>query len=188
MRVRIPENPAQRIMEMNVEKTLVIIKPDGVERNLTGEIIKRFQNAGLKLVAIKMLKVDKEIVSKHYPMSKEYLISLGKKSERAGDKIDDYEAQGRMIVEGLRRYITSGPVVAMVLKGENAISKVREITGYTDPSKAKPGTIRGDFGEDSIIDANREKRACRNLIHASGNPKEAEKEIKLWFKKEEIFE
>jgi nucleoside-diphosphate kinase len=173
---------------MAVEKTLVLIKPDGVKRNLTGEIIKRFEDAGLKLVALKMLAADEQLISKHYPMDREYLVSLGKKSEKAGDRIADYEAQGRMIVEGLRKYLTSGPVIAMVLKGDDAINRVRKITGYTDPVKAEPGTIRGDFGEDSIIEANREKRACRNLIHASGNPEEAEKEIRLWFRDDEILE
>lgn len=172
---------------MAAEKTLVIIKPDGVERNLTGEIIRRFQNSGLKVVALKMLVAGEDLISRHYPAEKEYLISLGKKSEKAGDKVADYEAQGRMIVEGLRKYVTSGPVVAMVLEGREAISRAREVAGYTDPSRADPGTIRGDFGEDSIIEANREKRACRNLVHASGNPGEAEKEISLWFKKAEIF-
>lgn len=171
-----------------MERTLVVIKPDGVERNLTGEIIRRYEKAGLKLKALKLVQVDKDLVSRHYPAEKDYLISLGKKSEKAGDEIEDYETQGRMIVEGLRKYISSGPVVAMILAGEKAIKRVREITGYTDPAKAEPGTIRGDLGEDSILEANKEERACRNLVHASGDPEEAKKEIGLWFDEEEILD
>jgi len=168
------------------EKTLVVIKPDGVARNLTGEITRRFQEAGLRLSALKMLKVNESLVAKHYPMDPEYCRTIGEKSAAAGEKIADYEAHGRMIVNGLRKYITSGAVVAMVLEGKDAIKRVREITGYTDPVQAAEGTIRADLGEDSILAANREKRPVRNLIHASGNPKEAEYEIKLWFRKEEI--
>ena len=168
------------------EKTLVVIKPDGVERNLTGEILKRYETAGLKLVAMKMIKVKSNLIKKHYPEEENYLISLGKKSESAGTPIDDYRAQGLRIVKWLRKYLTAGPVVAMVLESEGAIQKVRQVTGYTDPSTAEKGTIRGDLGQDSILVANSEKRPVRNLIHASGNPEEAEKEIALWFKPKEI--
>jgi nucleoside-diphosphate kinase len=172
---------------MTTEKTLVLVKPDGVERNLTGEIIARFEKAGLVISALKMMKVSRELISKHYPAEDEYLISLGKKSEKAGDVVPDYKKQGLMIVEGLRLYLTSGPVVAMVVKGENAIQRVRSIAGYTDPSAAEKGTIRGDFGQDSILKANKEKRSVKNLVHASGNREEAEKEIALWFQNSEIL-
>ncbi len=163
------------------ERTLIIIKPDGVRRNLIGEIIKRYEQGGLCVVAMKMLTVSQELISKHYTEDEDYLISLGKKSEKAGDVIKDYRKQGLMIVHGLRKYMTDGPVVAMILEGENAINRAREITGYTDPSKADKGTIRGDFGEDNILDANRDNRPVRNIIHASGNTEEAEREIALWF-------
>ena len=169
-----------------MEKTLVVVKPDGVQRNLTGEIIKRYQEAGLKLVALKMLKVKQSLIKKHYPEEEAYVVSLGKKSEKAGEKIDDYYKQGMMIIRGLRKYLTEGPVVAMILEGEGAIQKVREVTGYTDPVSAAKGTIRGDFGQDNILQANKEKRSVKNLIHASGNPEEAQKEIALWFKPKEI--
>ncbi|MBI4173329.1 MAG: nucleoside-diphosphate kinase [Candidatus Aenigmarchaeota archaeon] len=170
----------------SMERTLIVIKPDGPQRNLVGEIISRYERAGLKIKALKMLTATKSLVEKHYPVEKSYLVELGKKSEKAGDKITDYEAQGRMIVTGLRDYITSGPVVAMVAEGDNAIQRVREITGYTDPSSAKPGTIRGDLGEDSIIAANKDKRPVKNLVHASGNPEEAQREIGLWFVPAEV--
>lgn len=164
-----------------MEQTLVLIKPDGVERNLIGEIIKRYEEGGLKVVLLKLMRADKELVAKHYPEEEEYMETLGRKSAQAGDDVGDFVEHGRMIVTGLRDYITSGPIIAMVLEGEDAIAKVRKITGYTDPTVADKGTIRGDLGQDSILVANREKRPCRNLIHASGNPEEAEKEIKLWF-------
>lgn len=164
-----------------MEQTLVIIKPDGFARGLTGEIIRRYESQGLKMKALKMLTVDKSLIERHYPEKESYLLSLGKKSEKAGDKIKDYKAHGLMIVRGLRDYLTSGPVIAMILEGEDAIQKARKITGYTDPSSADKGTIRGDFGEDTIQKANAEKRAAKNLIHASGNPEEAEREIGLWF-------
>lgn len=164
-----------------IERTLIIIKPDGVRRKLVGEVIRRYEQGGLKVVAMKMLKVSQELISRHYTKDEGYLISLGKKSEKAGDAIKDYRKQGLMIVHGLRKYMTEGPVVAIVLKGENAIKRAREITGYTDPSAADKGTIRGDFGEDNILEANRENRPVRNLIHASGNPDEAGHEISLWF-------
>jgi nucleoside-diphosphate kinase len=163
------------------EKTLVIIKPDGVQRGLTGKIISYYEAGGLKITAMKMMQPSEELVGRHYPEEDGYLISLGKKSEKAGDKVEDYREQGLMIVRGLRKYVSSGPVVAIIFECEDAIKKVRAITGYTDPASAEKGTIRGDFGADSILQANREKRAVRNLIHASGNQEEAEKEIALWF-------
>lgn len=170
-----------------MERTLVIIKPDGVKRNLIGEIIGRYEEGGLKVIGLKMIVVDKSLITRHYPEEDEYLISLGKKSEKAGDKVTNHREHGLMIVRGLREYLTEGPVVAIILHGRDAIQKVRRITGYTDPTAAEKGTIRGDFGEDSILKANSEKRAVRNLIHASGNQEEAEKEIALWFEEDEII-
>ncbi len=163
------------------QRTLVLIKPDGVNRNLVGEIIKRFEDAGLKVVELKMLTVSRELISKHYPEDEEYMIAIGKKSEAAGDKVDSYLEQGRMVVNSMRDFMISGPIVAMVLEGEEAVPLVRKVTGYTDPSSADKGTIRGDLGEDSIQAANKDKRPVKNLIHASGTPEEAESEIKLWF-------
>lgn len=168
-----------------MEKTLVVIKPDGVERCLVGEIIHRYESAGLRLAALRMLNASEELITDHYPAEEAYMVSLGKKGEAAGEAVKDHRAYGMMIVEGLRKYLTSGPVVAMVIEGENAIKRVREVTGYTDPSAAEKGTIRGDFGQDTILKANREKRPVRNLVHASGNPEEAGKEIALWFPEEE---
>ena len=170
-----------------IEKSLVLIKPDGVERALIGEVIKRYEQNGLRIIGMKMINADKKTVSKHYSSEENYLISLGQKSVDAGDKIDNLRDQGMMIVNGLRDYIIKGPIVAMVIEGENAISKVREIHGHTNPKKASQGTIRGDFGDDDLLIANVEKRPVRNIVHASGNLEEAEKEIYLWFSEEELL-
>lgn len=163
------------------EQTLVLIKPDGVKRSLIGEIISRYEKAGLKVVKLKMLTAPKEIIKKHYPSDRDYLISLGKKSASSGDQINNFLEQGQKIVNWLRAFIASGKVVAMVLEGEDGIALTRGVTGYTDPESAQKGTIRGDLGEDSILKANREARPVYNLVHASGNLEEAKKEIALWF-------
>ena len=167
-----------------MEETLVVIKPDGVQRNLIGKIISYYENGGMKIKSMKMLKASRELISEHYPSDKDYLLSIGQKGVKAGEKLDtekklvDY---GMMIVEGMRSYMTSGSVVAMIIEGDDAIKRVRQITGYTDPATAEKGTIRGDMGTDTIAKANSEKRPVKNLIHASGNAEEAGKEIALWF-------
>lgn len=163
-----------------IEDTLVILKPDAVERNLTGEIIRRYENGGLKIKNVKyLLNVEKRIISEHY--SDSMAESLGRKSEKAGEKVKNLKEQGLRILKWNRDYITRGPVIAIIFNGESATKRGREITGYTDPFSAEKGTIRGDLGIDSIIKANKENRAVENLIHASGNIEEAEKEINLWF-------
>lgn len=161
----------------------MIIKPDGVKRNLIGEIIRRFESEGLKVVTIKMTTASKELISKHYPGS--MAVGLGKKAERGGTKVDDYEKMGKNVLEWLRTYLTEGPVVPMILEGKSVRKRVREIVGYTDPPVAKKGTIRGDLGIDTIKKANEEDRAIRNLVHVC-DPENFEKELKLWFRPDEI--
>ena len=140
-----------------------MIKPDGVERGLIGEIIKRFETHKLRIVAMKMLRPERGLVEKHYEMHK-----------------------GKDFYELLVDYISNKPVVAMVLEGNDAVTKIREIVGATDPAEARKGTIRGDLGIDSMEKATKEGRAINNLVHASGSKEEAEFEIGLWFKAEEI--
>lgn len=164
-----------------LQKTLVLIKPDATEKNLIGEIIRRYERAGLKVVELKMLRAPKSIIEKHYPMEREYLESIGEKTIAAGQKVKSAYDQGKKVVTWLRKFIASAPIVAMVLEGEDAVVRVRKITGFTDPSTAEKGTIRGDLGTDSILKANMEERPAYNLIHASGSLEEAEKEINLWF-------
>ena len=177
-----------------MERTLLLIKPDGIERGLEKEIIKRVEDAGLKITAVKTTRVDRKFVEKHYPDTKSQVIGMGAKTIKAAKEIgafeeikgifgtEDPEKMGLILRKRLVDYLISAPVIAMVIEGEDAVEKIREISGYTDPAKAKKGTIRGDFAEDSIMRSNRERRAVRNLVHASGSKEEAEKEIKLWFK------
>jgi len=164
-----------------IERTLVLIKPDGVQRKLIGKIIDRFESNNLEITEMKLINAEREIIEKHYPAEEEYLVTLGKKGSDAGDKIKDFREQGMMIIKWLRSYLIGNDIIAIVISGKNAIAKVREIVGSTNPAKAEKGTIRGDFGMDDILTANSQKRAVRNLIHASGNKEEAEREIKLWF-------
>lgn len=164
-----------------VEQTLVIIKPDGVKGGFTDEIIKRYEAVGLKVVKRKDMMAPLEIVEKHYSMDPDFLRAIGEKTIAAGQAVTSAEDQGRKVVGWLRDFITSGPVVVMVLEGEDAVLTARKTTGFTDPSTAEKGTIRGDLGTDSILLANKEERPVYNLIHASGNAEEAAKEIQLWF-------
>lgn len=136
-----------------MERTFVMVKPDGVQRRLMGQILARFERAGLKVVAMKFMSVPRELAERHYEIHR-----------------------GKPFYDGLIAYITSGPVLAMVLEGEHAIERVRALVGATDPQKAAPGTIRGDFCQ----------HIGRNVVHASDGPETAEKEIALWFTPDEI--
>jgi len=138
---------------MSNDRTLVIIKPDGVQRGLIGEIISRFEKKGLKVVAMKLVSVSKELAEKHYGIHK-----------------------GKPFFKPTVKYITSSPVVAMILEGNNAIDMVRTMMGKTNPQDAAMGTIRGDYGQ----------FIGRNIVHGSDGPDTAEFEINLWFKPEEI--
>ena len=178
---------------MQNEKTFVIIKPDGVQRSLIGEVIKRFERIGLKLVGLKMQVPTVEMVRKHYTLDKEWLRKVGEKS------IKGYESKGQVppskepievgerVLGVLIKYITSGPVIAMCWQGAHAVGIVRKIVGGTEPLTSDVGTIRGDFVIDSYQISDTAGRAIRNLIHASGSVEEAKNEINLWFKPEEIL-
>ncbi len=163
------------------QQTLILIKPDGVQKGLTEEIIRRYEAAGLKVVKRKDMTAPLSVVEKHYPMDPDYLKSIGEKTIAAGQQVKSAEDQGRKVVTWLRKFITSGPIVALLLEGEDAVKVARKTTGFTDPASAEKGTIRGDLGTDNILDANRDQRPVYNLIHASGSEEEAAKEIQLWF-------
>jgi nucleoside-diphosphate kinase len=174
---------------MAIEKTLVLIKPDGVQRRLVGEIICRFERAGLKIVALKMVWPTLAQAKRHYTMKG--LVETAKRSianqAARGVIINDTpEELAKKIAKKLFSFITAGPVVAMVLTGNKAIEMVRKLVGATEPLAALPGTIRGDWGIDSYEEADSHNRAIRNIVHASGNAQEAENEIKIWFTKKEI--
>jgi len=178
------------------ERTLVLVKPDGVQRGLVGEILARFERAGLKLVALKMLTASRELLERHYPADEEFLRTIGGKTREAFEVYgldvrqrmgtDDPLEVGRRVRQWLVEFMASGPVVAAVVEGVHAVSAVRKLVGKTLPLFADPGTIRGDWSTDSPTLANLEQRPVRNLVHASGTLQEAEYEIRLWFRDEEI--
>jgi len=188
------------IKKIKKERTLVLIKPDGVERKLVGEIISRFERAGLRIVGLGIVKPSRKLIDKHYPKTKEWIENLGnnmlKTAEELKVKVDlkkDYGVNnvyelGLKVREWLINYMSSGPVVKIALEGPHAIQVVRKLVGKTIPFLAEPGTIRGDYSIDSPLLANLEMRPVKNLIHASGNEKEAEYELKLWFRKDELID
>lgn len=174
------------------ERTLAIIKPDGIQRSLVGEIIKRYERVGLKLAGLKMFVPSKEMVEQHYLLDPNWKRIVGEKAIESYKKrgmepsSTNAEEVGDRVLDGLKRYITAGPVVAMVWQGAHAVEVVRKLTGGTEPRSSDVGTIRGDYVLDSYQMADADKRAVRNLIHASGTVEEAEKEIPHWFSKEEL--
>lgn len=174
------------------EVTLVLVKPDGVARGLTGEIIRRIERTGLRIVGLKMRHVDAKIADEHYQVTDEWARGVYEKAktsfESQGKKFDhaDYKKYGGMIQQWNKDFLMEGPVVAIVFEGPHAVEIVRKIVGSTDPSKSPPGTIRGDFLFESASMANENNRSLRNLVHASGTTAEAKREIALWFEKDEI--
>jgi nucleoside-diphosphate kinase len=176
------------------EKTLVIIKPDGVQRSLIGEIIKRYERVGLKMTAIKMLIPTEEMAIKHYYEvgGDEWLEEVGRKASAAYEKKGEkspyktYRENGEAVMKANAKYLSCGPVVAMIWQGAGSVELVRKITGATAPLLADVGTIRGDLTLDSYALADTDGRSVRNLIHASGTVEEALKEIPIWFKEDEI--
>lgn len=174
------------------ERTLVVIKPDGIQRTLIGEILKRYERSGLKLSGLKMLVPTSAHIEAHYNLDPNWKRLVGEKAiesyQKKGIKPPSMDplAVGDKVIAGLKKYMTSGPVVAMVWQGAHAVKIVRKITGGTEPLTSDVGTIRGDFVLDSYQMADTDERAVRNLIHASGSIEDAEKEIELWFKKGEL--
>lgn len=170
-----------------LQRTLVLLKPDAMQRGLVGEIISRFEKSRFNFVDLKLVQVTRELAEEHYHLDDEdYLRSIGQKGVDAGDKVDDLLEQGRKIMTAMCSFLTSRPIIAMILEGEEAVPEIRKIVGTTDPSKAAKGTIRGDWGKDNILSANSEGRPVYNLVHASGTPEEAEAEISLWFGNDKI--
>jgi len=177
------------------ERTLFMVKPDGVKRGLVGECFRRIENAGLKITAMKMVHPTREQADRHYPNEEddlEWFKTVAKKGREGYEKkglkfpYDDME-YARNIKRWLVDYLASGPIVVAIIEGPNAISMVRKICGATEPGQAQVGTIRGDFSVDTYKLANNLKRPLKNIVHASSSLKDAEKEIKVWFSKEEIL-
>lgn len=180
-----------------MEKTFLMIKPDGVNRGLVGDVITRCERAGFRLVALKMVHPSREMVEKHYPSSDVWLIASGEKTlifyrERKLNikkhlGTDSAVEIGRIVKERIIDFISSGPVVVMVWEGVHTVEKVRQLVGSTFSIEAGSGTIRGDFACDSPDLSNVRHRSTRNVVHASGDCEEADNEIKLWFSEDEIY-
>ena len=173
---------------MAKEKTLVLIKPDGVKRGLIGKIIGRFEDAGLKIVGMKMVWVDEDFAEKHYFLDEAWAKSVYDKTkkvyDREGKKFEytDNMHIGKTIQGWNMKFLIEGPVIAIVLEGNHAVELVRKIVGVTEPRSAAPGTIRGDFASvESYVVGDNEKRVVRNLVHASDSVENAKREIELWF-------
>ena len=181
-----------------IEQTVILVKPDGVARKIAGDIITRFERVGFKILAMKMIWVNKGHVAKHYMNEKEYLTIIGKRTlkdykkygmdpnENLGTK-DPYKI-GQKVRKWNMEALSEGPLVAILMEGVNAIEIARKIVGDTNVTTAVPGSIRGDYSADTFMQANLRQRPIKTIVHASGNKKEAEFERKLWFMESEIYE
>ncbi len=181
-------------MHPKQERTLVVIKPDGIQRSLIGEIISRFERIGLKLVGAKLVHVNKEFIEKHYTLDPLWKKNVGEKSIQAYVSKGGVHPAGNdplvvadVVLGKLTKYMTSGPVFALVLEGAHAVAVVRKLIGTTEPLSSDVGTIRGDFMLDSYVMSDIDVRSVRNLVHASGSVSEANLEIALWFSKDELI-
>lgn len=176
------------------ERTLAIIKPDGVQRSLIGEIVTRYEKVGLKLVGLKIVVPTSAHVEKHYTLDPEWKKNVGEKTIAAYKKqgvkppVEDPVKQGENVLATLKKYFTSGPVIAMVWEGAHAVEIIRKLTGGTEPRTSDVGSIRGDYVLDSYQMSDTDGRAVRNLVHASGSVGEADSEISLWFSDDELID
>jgi len=183
-------------MKTVIEQTLVIIKPDAVKRGLIGTVCQYLEEIGLKLMAAKMVKPKANVIKKHYPGTKNWLIEMGKKTLVSFQKsnlnvreiigTNDPYKLGQFVYQRLIKYWQEGPIVVMVWQGPHAISIVRKLRGHTIPSLADPGTIHARFSYDSSVLSAQLDRVVKTFIHASGDRTEAKREIKYWFGKTEF--
>lgn len=180
-------------MKTQRERTFVIVKPDGVQRGLIGEIISRLERTGLKFVAFKFIIPTREQCFAHYAKDDVWCEKVGNRTiaERTEKKLPIEKTAleyGKDVLEGNVRFLTSGPVLALVLEGNQAVGVVKKIVGGTEPLTSDVGTIRGDLTVDSYALSGLDGRAVRNLIHCSDQPSEAEREMKIWFNEAEIMQ
>lgn len=176
-----------------IQRTLVLIKPDALERGLAGEILSRFERVGLKIIECKLTQADQKLASSHYPVTDEWLNKVGNNTlsdcEKYGVDVvsamgtDDPLKIGKKVHQWNMEFIMGALILALVLEGVHAIEVVRKLCGPTLPLLAPPGTIRGDYSSSSALSANIENTPIRNLVHASGSEEEAKREISLWFGK-----
>lgn len=178
--------------ELHSERTLVIIKPDGVQRGLIGEIVRRFERTGLKFVGFKFVVPTREQCVLHYNKDDTWFKSKGQRiiddlTEQGLPVEKDIMAYGKGIIETIIDFMTAGPVLAFVLEGNQSVAIATKLTGSTEPSTSDVGTIRGDLTVDSYGHSTYQNRAVRNLIHCSESPEEAEREIRVWFDERELI-
>ncbi len=174
------------------ERTLVILKPDAVQRGLIGEVINRIEKTGLKLVALKMIMATEDQLWAHYNKDNAWFLKKGemalKEREAAGMSIDKEAIEyGKDIIRALVKFMTCGPIVPMIFEGNQAAGIVKKLVGSTEPLSSDAGTLRGDYTIDSYSLANVDERAVRNLIHCSDPVEDADREIPIWFQPEEIL-
>ncbi len=177
---------------MTKERTLIIIKPDGVQRSLMGEIMARIERTGLKFVAVKFLVPEADQCWKHYNKDEEWFLKKGTRiiEDRTNHKMPiekDAIEYGKDIIQANVDFFTSGPVLAFVIEGNQSVAIVKKLVGGTEPVTSDVGTIRGDLTVDSYALSSLDNRAVRNLIHCSDSPEEASREIPLWFSESEII-
>jgi nucleoside-diphosphate kinase len=170
------------------EETLVLIKPDGVQKNIIGEVLSRFEKAGLRVTGLKMVKPTEDQLESHYVLTPEWVSGLAQKTRESfakkGIELKETDMQiAKRVQTWLKQSLGSGLIVAMVIRGNCAVEIVRKLVGSTEPRSAAAGTIRGDFSVDSYDLADVEKRSVKNVIHASSSVDEAKREIAVWFQK-----
>jgi nucleoside-diphosphate kinase len=173
-----------------MERTLVVLKPDAVQRSLLGEIISRFEKVGLKIVAMKMIRPSEKLVAQHYTDA--LVPVMGGKTMKDWDAwgvqyTKSREQIGQEVLKATRDFMSTSPVVAMVLEGDDVVEIVRKMVGSTGPKDSAPGTIRGDYAHISLGRSSLANKGGANLVHASGSTGEAKKEITLWFTRDELM-
>ena len=181
-----------------IERTLVIVKPDGVKARIIGDVISRLERMGLKIIGLKMVRATEDQMAGFYPSDEEWFKSVGNKSIKSYQEMgidirrdmgtDDPAQVGKIVKQWLVKYMVETPIVLIVVEGNHAIDTVRKLVGHTLPYMAAPGTIRGDYSTDSPDLANKEKRAIHNLVHASDGPESAAREIHYWFSDNELYD
>jgi nucleoside-diphosphate kinase len=182
---------ADTILKFQEERTLVLIKPDGIQRSLMGEIVRRIERTGLKFVAFKFLIANREQLVSHYNKDEVWFLAKGERV-LADRKLHNLSVDkpaieyGKEIIDLIVNFMTAGPVLALVIQGNESVAVVKKLVGATEPKTSDVGTIRGDLTVDSYDHSSVQNRAVRNLVHCSESPAEAEREIKVWFKPEEI--
>jgi nucleoside-diphosphate kinase len=180
------------------EKTLILIKPDGVKRGLIGEIISRIERRGLKIIGLEMIWATESQIDEHYPKDEKWIRRLGEKTLKNYENFgfdakkelgtDDTLEIGKQVRGWLVGFMTSGPMVKIAIKGIHAIAMIRKLVGKSMPSDAEMGTIRGDFSVDDSTAANRDRRAIHNIVHASETFDEAKHELSIWFAVDDIHD